>query len=51
MSLYRHLLEEASRLPEDPEREERRRRTAVYMDTLRKPISEEGYVTAEEIGK
>jgi hypothetical protein len=47
MGLYERLLEEADRLPSEPERE--KKRLASYARGLGKPLPEGGYVTREEL--
>ena len=51
MGLYEQLLQEATQLPEDPNRE-RNRRISAYLRSLRRPLPEGGgYVTKEELHK
>ena len=49
MGLYERLLQEAAKLPEDPDRE-RNERMSTYLGNLRRPVPEGGgYVTSEEL--
>ena len=49
MGLYERLVQEAAKLPEDPDRE-RNERMSTYLKNLRRPVPEGGgYVTSEEL--
>jgi hypothetical protein len=49
VELYARLVQEAAKLPEDPDRE-RNERMSTYLKNLRRPVPEGGgYVTSEEL--